>query len=450
MSRKKSIVILTVIAILIILGTVFACVPLDKGELGRYDYTNFVSAIKLGLDLKGGVYAVYEAQSKDAIISAEEFQQQVEGTARNLQSLLFSKGYTESVVSTSGNRIRVEVPDVEDPERIFQLIGRPAELEFKLTDAEGNITDDKVLVSGKNIKRAYVSVDENNQYVVAIEFNDKGRQEFADATTQAKGGNLGIFIGGTLYMNPTVSDTITNGTATISRQGGYEYNEAYEMAVQLQAGSLAVNLKLSSSGTISPTLGEQAVTSGLIACLVGIGLVFIFMIAYYRMLGVAADIALALYFLALLFFYAIFPWVQLTLPGIAGIVLGIGMAVDANIIIFERIKGEYRTNKTLRSSVDIGFKKSLSAILDGNITTLLGAAVLWLLGPTTIQGFAITLIISIVLSMFSSLVLTRLFVKCFLSFNDKKGKLFGLKRKKETSAVNVAAALPVKTAKEAE
>ena len=189
---------------------------------------------------------------------------------------------------------------------------------------------------------------------------------------------------------------------------------------------------------ISPTLGEDAIKWALIAGAIGVGLIFIFMAVMYRGLGLAADIALCVYIVLLLWFCAVLPWVQLTLPGIAGILLSIGMAVDANIIIFERIRDEYRhSSKPIPSVVKIGFKRSAAAIIDGNVTTLIGAIVLWIIGSASIVGFAVTLFIGIILSMFTSLVITRIVIKCFLPLNSTSAKFYGLKRAEDSAAAEV-------------
>jgi preprotein translocase subunit SecD len=422
-SRKKSIVLLSIIALVIILGTVFAFVDLDNGQLGIYDYIGYPKGIKLGLDLKGGVYAVFEADEENT----EGLAERMEGTVDSLEELLFDKGYTEATVTLqSGNRIRVEVPDVEDPETIFQLIGRPAKLEFK-KDEESD-----PYVTGEDLKSAYVSTDENGSYVVAIEFDDEGTEKFKDATTERLNQTISIYINGEEKLSPTVESVISNGKATISNGStGYTYEEAYELAVSIQAGAFAVNLKLIESRTISPTLGVDALRTGIIAGAIGIALVFIFMALVYRMLGVVADIALALYIIVLLFFFSIFPWVQLTLPGIAGIILSIGMAVDANVIIFARIRDEYGSGKTIRTSVKEGFRKATSAILDSNVTTIIGAIVLWAVGATAIKGFAITLLTGIILSLFTAMVISRVLVQAMLSFNDENPMLYNLGRHKE-------------------
>ena len=231
----------------------------------------------------------------------------------------------------------------------------------------------------------------------------------------------------------TINDQITDGNAIISSTSwANDYNAADEFATQLQAGAFGVTLEVSEVRNISPTLGSDAVRVALIAGGIGVGLIFVFMAVMYRGLGLAADIALAVYIVLLLWFCSVLPWVQLTLPGIAGLLLSIGMAVDANIIIFERIRDEYRhSSKPIPSAVKVGFKRSFAAILDGNVTTLIGAVVLWIIGSASIVGFAVTLFIGIILSMFTALVITRLLIKCFLPINSTSEKFYGLRRAKE-------------------
>ncbi len=424
MSKKKAIILLSILGVIIILGTVFAFIDLDEGQLGIYDYISYPQGIKLGLDLEGGVYAVFEADEENDTSTAD-LTSRMEGTVSSLQELLFSKGYTEaSVTLQSGNRIRVEVPDVEDPESIFQIIGKPATLEFRADE------DSEPYVTGADLEDAYVSTDENGNYVVAIQFNSEGTKAFATATEERKGQTLGIYINGVKKIEPTVNDIIADGKAVISNGStGYSYEEAEELALSIQSGAFAVPLTLIESKALSPTLGQDALKTGVMAGAIGIFLVFLFMVSFYKMLGLAADIALTLYIILLILFLAIFPWVQLTLPGIAGIILGIGMAVDANVIIFSRIKDEYKSGKTLRTSVTEGFSKATSAIIDANITTIIGSIVLLALGSTAVKGFAITLLIGIVLSLFTAMIITRLLLKAFLAFNDNSAKLYNLKRK---------------------
>lgn len=419
MTRKKSIVVLVLLAIFIVLMTVFAVIEFP---IGVYDYTGYAKTISLGLDLSGGVSAVYIVDEEQT----DDLQTRIDGTVTGLQTLLVSKGYTESVVSYSNGKIRVEVPDVDDPEQIFELIGRPQSIEFR--DGEGS--DANVLIVGRDhIENAYVTYDESGNYAVGLKFNSAGTKAFADATADLVGKTIYVYANNELYTQVNVQSAITNGQCIISRSGGYQYQDAYDFVTQIQSGTFAVNLVKDEIRLISPTLGEGAITSSLIAAAVGTAIVFIFMAIVYRMMGVMADIALVIYILLLLWFCAVLPWVQLTLPGIAGIVLSIGMAVDGNVVIFERIKDEYKhTSKPIGTAVKTGFKRSLGAIIDGNVTTLIGAVVLWLVGSASIVGFAVTLFIGIILSMFTSLLITRLLMSIMLSFNSSNEKLYALKR----------------------
>lgn len=454
MIKRKSIalpiVILAVFSILIILGTVFAFVSLNNGELGVYDYNAYPTQIKLGLDLSGGAYAVYRVDRDnlpesmtDGENDEDEIAMAIEGTRASLESLLFNKGYTEAQVSVYGDTIRVEVPDIDDPERIFELIGRPSSLEFKEYTDENTVNE--TLMTGDEIAQAGVVYDqESGYYQVALEFTSEGADKFAEVTTNLTGKYLGIYVNGEYVMHATVQEAITGGNCTIS--GQYTYDQAYELAVQIQAGSFPLELKMEESNTITATLGDSAIKAGVISGLVGLLLIVIYMIAIYRLMGVAASISLIYYTLTYVFFLSIFPWVQLTLAGIAGILLSIGMAVDANVIIFERIKEEYSKNladsnikqKTMMQSVKDGFRRSMGAILDGNITTIIGAIVLMLVGSSSIKGFGITLLIGIILSLFTSLVITRIILKAIMAFHGEKDyALYALK--KGTKTVNVPA-----------
>lgn len=440
MIKSKSIalpiVILAVFSILIILGTVFAFVSLNNGELGVYNYNAYPTCIKLGLDLSGGAYAVYEVDRDnlpesmtDGENDEQEIEMAIEGTRASLESLLFNKGYTEAQVSVYGDTIRVEVPDVDDPERIFELIGRPSSLEFKeYTDAE---TVNDTLMTGDEIAETGVTYNsETGYYEVALKFTSAGSDKFAEITSDLTGKYLGIYINGEYVMHASVSEAITGGQASIS--GNYSYEDAYELAVQIQAGSFPLQLNMRESSTLTATLGDSAIKAGVIAGLVGLLLIMIYLIAIYRLMGVAASIALAYYTMTYVFFLAVFPWVQLTLSGIAGILLSMGMAVDANVIIFERIKEEYAKGKSMRMSVSEGFKRSLGAIIDGNVTTIIGAVVLMLVGASSIKGFGITLLIGIVLSLFTSLLITRILLKAIMAFHSEKhASMYALKRKIE-------------------
>ena len=432
-NKTGGIVILAVLVVLIILGAVFGFVSLNNGQLGIVDYNAFMSIVKeekLGLDLNGGVYAVYTVERPETMTDDNAFKDTVIGTTKSLQDLLFSKGFPEAQVSytdaNGGYQIRVEVPNVQDPKKVFDLIGKPAELEMYEVDSNNAKVNEAKgpLIKGTDIQQASVGQQEG-KFVISLQFTSAGAKKFSEVTSSLTGKKLGIFINDELLMAPNVNTAISDGKAVI--EGEYTYDQAYNYAVSIQSGAMGVTLNLEESNTISSALGEKSIIHGLIAGGVGLLLIIIFMIARYRLLGVAASISLIFFTLTYLFFLSIFPWVQITLPGIAGILLSIGMAVDANIIIFERIKEEHSNgfNKSISSSIKVGFRKSLSSILDGNITTIIGAVVLMLLATASIKGFAITLLIGIIISLISSLLLTRLILSCFIAFNNNSNKLYG-------------------------
>ena len=434
MSKKKSIIVLSLVAVFIILMAVFAVVDFPIGNT-VYDYHGYAKTIKLGLDMSGGVSAVFNVIDD----GLSDLDVRIDGTVASLQELLVSKGYTEATVtkgtnSNGLNTIRVEVPDVDDPETVLSLIGRPATLEFKLEESEAA---EAVIIGSEHLETAYVTTDDNSAYAVGLKFNDEGTKVFSDMTSANVGKSTYIYINGELYTTVNINSAITNGSAIITSQAGYSFEEAKDFATRLQSGTFGVKLQQAEVRSISPTLGANAVRNALIAGVIGIALIFVFLAVIYRGMGLAADVALCIYIVLLLWFSALLPWVQLTLPGIAGLLLSIGMAVDGNVIIFERIREEYRgTSKPIKSAVKAGFKRSIAAIIDGNVTTLIGAIVLWAVGSAAIQGFAVTLFIGIILSMFTSLLITRLVLNAFLPLTaklDKKHKglnekLYGLKR----------------------
>ena len=423
-SKIKSIIILVVVAVLVI-GLALLIFPLngqDSFAIGKsnYDFYWVSKSIKLGLDLEGGMYVVYAMDLED--IDPDQRDSAVEGTIANLEALLFSKGYTEATVTRQGNdKLRVEIPSVDDTESLMALIGEPAKLEFR--DESGKV----LIEGGKHLESAQAILNDGS-HAISLKFNDAGTAAFATATSENVGKKLAIYINGEEVMAPTVNETITGGNAVIT--GNYTQQQANDMAVKLQAGTFAVELTPEENSTISATLGQNALETSLIAGAIGLGIIIILMVLIYKVFGLVATGALIIYSVIMMYMLAIVPWVQLTLPSIAGIILSIGMAVDANVIIFERIKDE-RLNggKSIRSSVQIGFKKSLSAILDGNITTILGSIIMIIFGATTIKSFGITLLIGIVISMFTALLVTRLLVNCVLAFNEENDALYGLRRR---------------------
>ena len=369
----------------------------------------------------------------------------MDGTVDQLSNMLYDKGYTEATVSKVGDdRIRVEVPDVSDPETLFNLIGTPSSLEFRTEGKGETFTDEGLWVTGKDLETAYVSVNEDNQYVVALKFDAEGTDKFAKATTELNGKALNIWINGEWVMGPTVNSVISDGKAIItSSEWATDYTAANNIVTQLLAGAFDVELKLVESREISATLGENALSTSLVIGAIAIGLILILLIVLYRLLGVSSGIALLYYIITYVFILSVFPWVQLTLAGIAGVLISIGMAVDANVIIFSRIKDEYRIGTgeiSIQTAVTSGFKKSISAIMDGNITTLLGCLVMYLLGTSAIKSFALTLAIGIVISIFTALVVTRLLVSSFLAFNRENEKLYNLYNKNKEAAETAAIA----------
>lgn len=447
MSKTKSIIILIILAVLILAFAFITFVPLNNGELGIYDWDSIAGYIKFGFDLEGGVYVVYDVEALEE--GAEVTDANIEATVLRLQTILQDKGYNEGVVSvqsdTSGaKRIRVEVPDVDDPEDLFNLLGNPADMVFVAGGHESDYKDNEsyVLLTGEDVETAHVTY-QDGVYGVALQFNETGTEKFATATTNIVNGSvnystISILVDGNTVSTASVKQAITGGTAVISRSGSYDSNgnyiapftfeEANDLAMRIASGAFNVKLSTYSSGEVSATLGDSAMNQALLAGAIGIGIVMIFMAVFYRKLGIVADIALVIYVLLYMIALAILPFMQLTLPGIAGIILSIGMAVDANIIIFERMKDEYAMNpgKSLWNTVfPTGFKKSYSAIIDGNVTTVLGAIVLWIAGTGAIIGFAMTLLVGVVLSFFTSVFITRGVLNLFVGIDRKKASKYG-------------------------
>lgn len=430
--RKKSIILLVIISILILASSFLTFVPFESGIK---DYVPVVNNISLGIDLKGGVYVVMEADNKDEdgnVIEKAVFDRTVDGTISVLTNRLVGKGFTEATVVKQGeNRLRIEIPDVDDPEQVFNIIGKPAVLEFR--DESGNV----LLTGGKHLQSAFTTYDEDGKPAVGLTLNAEGTTLFAKATQDNLNKTISIFIDEDEVSKPTVNSVIENGKPIITNIGTVA--EADDFAMLLQSGSLPLVLTDIEKGSISPTLGQDALRGGIIAGIIGLILVMIFMSVYYRGLGLISSICLVIYTLLLLyviagmpvaFSLAIIPQVQMTLPGIAGIILSIGMAIDANIIIFERIKDEYKLGKSIETSVKAGFKRATSAILDSNITTMFAGIVLMFLGTGSIKGFANVLIIGILVSVFSALIITRFLLKIFLRL-VAKGSFYGLKREDE-------------------
>lgn len=380
-------------------------------RIGYGSYKN----IKQGLDLKGGVYIVYEAE-KDGTPTADE----MAAAVSMLQQRVDYKGYYDAEVSQEGDRrIRVEIPGVEDAAAVVQEIGEAAHLTFRAMNDDG--TPGEVLVDGENVADADKAY-QNSSIVVTLNFDGAGAQAFADATANNIGKQIGIYMDDMCISAPTVQNAITNGQAVIT--GDFTAEEAEDLAAKIRAGSLPFSLKALEYNATGARLGADSLSTSVKAGAVGIFLVLLFMLIRYRVPGLLADIALVAYTAINLVVMSLFG-ITLTLPGVAGLILGIGMAVDANVIIFERIKEEVNAGKSVKTAIKNGFSKALSAILDGNITTLIACGVLLWLGTGPIKGFAQTLILSIVVSMFTALVVTRILLYTFVNIGIKSPKLYG-------------------------
>lgn len=375
--------------------------------------------IKQGLDLSGGVYIVYEADKED--VTAEEMQAAVS----LIQGRMDWNGWTEAEVAQEGtNRIRVDIPGVENAEEAIREIGQTAQLSFVDETGKVLLTGDMVADATKQVGATQKGV--NAEPYVALKFNDEGKQLFAEATAANIGKPIYIVMDGEVISAPMVQSAITTGEASIT--GSFTGESAEELASLIRAGSLPFNLNVIQMKNVGARLGADALATGVKAGAIGLALVLIFMLVVYKVLGFAADLALIIYVGLELILLNAFN-ITLTLPGIAGIILSVGMAVDANVVVFERLKEELVEGKTLRVAVKNGFSRALPAILDGNVTTLIAAVVLFFLGSGTVKGFATTLIMGIIISMFTALVVTRLIVNGLMQGGCSNPKYYGMRSK---------------------
>ena len=413
---KKSTGIISLVLTVAVTAGLLALAAVGVGE----NKTGAAKNIPLGLDLAGGVSITYQAKGETP--SAEE----MNDTIYKLQKRV--EGYsTEAQVYPQGDdRINIEIPGVTDANAILEELGKPGSLSFQ--DMSGN-----ELLSGTDIKtaeaKAYKDNLNNNDYEVALTLTDEGAEKFAEATAANIGSRIAIVYDGETISAPTVQTAITNGNAAITNMESYEAAE--QLASTIRIGSLKVELEEIQSKVVGAQLGADAIRTSLLAGIIGFALVVIFMIIMYRLPGVAAGIALTSYVGITLGLLNAFE-ITLTLPGIAGIILGIGMAVDANVIIFARIREEIGAGKSVKGAIKTGFQKALSAILDGNITTLIAAIILSLKGSGSVKGFAHTLALSIVVSMFTALVITRLVMNAFYALGLQDAKLYGIQKERKT------------------
>lgn len=372
--------------------------------------------IKLGLDLAGGVSITYQA------VEEEPGQEEMSDTIYKLQQRVQNYSTEAEVYQEGNNRINIDIPGVSDANAILEELGKPGSLIF--ADENG-----QVLLTGEQVASAKAGVIDQGGgakgYIVSLTFTEEGSKAFADATAANVGKRIAIIYDGQIYSNPVVREAISGGQCQID--GMADYEEANDLAATIRIGSLSLELEELRSNVVGAKLGQEAISTSLKAGAVGFGIVVVFMIAAYLIPGVAASIALALYVGLIVILLSAFE-VTLTLPGIAGIILSVGMAVDANVIIFTRIKEELGVGKTVHSAIKTGFNKALSAIVDGNITTLIAAAVLYFRGSGTVKGFATTLAIGIVLSMFTALFVTRGALMALYHLGFDQAKFYGIKK----------------------
>jgi len=411
-----------ILAILVIIVLIFGWFVTISGVGSTDDGEPFNArnALKYGLDIDGGVYVVMEAQTDELGLSDTELKDLMEQTRAVLNNRVNQLGVAEATVTIEGtNRIRVEMPGVDDAEQAIEAIGTTAQLYFVLADGS-------IAVEGSHVKDAQIATD-GASYKIDLTFDSEGATAFEEATRKAynnepevtidgmNASDIAIVLDGEIISCPTVQSVISGGSAQIT--GNFSKEEASTTAALIRGGSLPVDLEEIQSSVQTATIGADALDKSIVAGAIGLALVFILMAIMYGLLGIVADVALALY--VVMFIWAMVGFnVVLTLPGIAALILSIGMAVDANVIIFARIKEEICAGKSIRVAVDAGFKNALSTVLDAQITTLIAAVVLYEIGTTSVKGFALTLMIGIVFSIFTAVVITQLFIQ--LLANSKK------------------------------
>lgn len=400
---------------ILVLIALMVTVALTGVGVGNYRVAPIAEGMNLGLDIKGGVAVVYEAQTDATGTELTRLMDQTKGViGRRVNAL----GLTEPNISVQGEkRLRIELPGVDNAGDAIEVIGQTAQLEFALVDVDDMTTIDErredftaeTVLTGQNVENAEIAYDQDNRPGVALTFNSEGARAFEAATRKAVESELGfgqiaILLDGVVISAPVTEVIIGSGEAIIS--GNFTLEEAGNLAALIRGGALPVNLKEIQTSVIGPTLGLNSLKLAIDAAKIGLVLVMAYMILYYRVPGVLASLALVLYGTIVLFTMTAFD-ATLTLPGVAGIVLSFGMAVDANVIIFERIKEELAVGKTLRSSIKAGFQKALRTIVDANVTTVIAAIILYIFGEGPIRGFSVTLMIGIATSMITAVFVTR-------------------------------------------
>ena len=414
-AKAKNPRIRAVISLVAIVVVVAVCAYLGLFGFGKGTMINYLKpwgdAISLGLDLRGGVYTVYQAEDN----GDPDFDTKMESTVSILTSRLTRQGFTEATVTRQGSdRIRVEIPNVSDPNQILTIIGTPAQLYF--VDEDGNN-----LMEGSMVKNAQAAQNQDGKPCIAFELTDEGAKIFAEATAANLGKTISITLDGETISRATVNTVIAGGKGEIT--GNFTADEAKNLATLILSGALPLNLTQLEVSAISATLGVEALDRAIQAGVIGVILVMLFMLFRYRLCGLVADIALTIYIMIVVLLLAL-TGAQLTLPGVAGIILGIGMAVDANVVIFERIREEVKVGRPIGSAVRKGFSNALSAIIDSNVTTIIAAVVLYAFGTGSVRGFALTLGIGVATSLFTAVFVTHKLLDIFADMGIKNQKLY--------------------------
>lgn len=414
-AKAKNLRARALVSLVAIIVVVAVCAYLGLCGFGKGTMINYLKpwgdAISLGLDLRGGVYTVYQAENN----GDPDFDTKMESTVSILTSRLTRQGFTEATVTRQGSdRIRVEIPNVSDPNQILTIIGTPAQLYF--VDESGNN-----LMEGGMVKNAQAAQDQDGKPCIAFELTDEGAKIFAEATAANLGKTISITLDGETISRATVNTVIAGGKGEIT--GNFTADEAKNLATLILSGALPLNLTQLEVSAISATLGVEALDRAIQAGIIGVALVMLFMLFRYRLCGLVADIALTIYIMIVVLLLAL-TGAQLTLPGVAGIILGIGMAVDANVVIFERIREEVKNGRPIGSAVRKGFSNALSAIIDSNVTTIIAAVVLCAFGTGFVRGFALTLGIGVATSLVTAVFVTHKLLDIFADLGIKNQKLY--------------------------
>ena len=386
-----------------------------------------VKPIPLGLDLVGGSRIVLEAQTTETISTIT--QDMMDGLKSALENRVNALGVSETSVQQMGERrLLIEIPNISDPKLAREFLGETAELEFKkpVLDEDGNPKGWEVSgLSGDDLNKAAVGTDAAGHWLITLEFNGKGANKFAKLTREFKGYPIAIYFNGESISEPVVQQEITGGQAQIT--GTFTHDEAKKIVDLLNAGALPVPAKIMEENTVGPTLGADSLHKSMVAGIIGLCTVILFMIVWYRVPGLIATVALLVYASIVFAIFKLVP-VTLTLAGIAGFILSIGMAVDANILIFERTKEELKAGRTLFTAINSGFDRAFTSIFDSNMSTVIICLILYFAGSNIVKGFALTLVIGVLVSMFSAITVTKNLMHLIFGTGQLKyPALFGLK-----------------------